>query len=96
MQSAPDHLDLPAIKKRVEEQPEVLNIHHIHAWMLTEREVHLEAHVELKSDLKLSQVKHIQQELENSLRSDFGLSHITLQFEFKTNHASSLIHTTTE
>jgi len=96
MQSTPDHLDLPTIKKRVEQQPEVLNIHHMHAWMLTDREVHLEAHVELKSDLKLSQVKQIQQELESYLRGDFGISHITLQFEFRTNHAPSLIHSKTE
>jgi cobalt-zinc-cadmium efflux system protein len=93
MQSAPDHLDLPAIKKRVEQQPEVLNIHHIHAWMLTDRELHLEAHVELKSDLKLSQVKQIQHEIEMYLQNESGISHITLQFEFKTNHAPSLIHT---
>lgn len=96
MQSAPDHLDLSTIKKRVEQQPEVLNIHHIHAWMLTDREVHLEAHVELNSDLKLSQVKKTQHKIEKFLRRDFGIGHITLQFEFKTNHAPSLIHTKTE
>ena len=95
MQSAPDHLDLSTIKKRVEQQPEVLNIHHIHAWMLTDREVHLEAHVELNSDLKLSQVKQIQHKIEGLLRKDFEIGHITLQFEFKTDHTPSLIHTKT-
>ncbi|MEA3462229.1 MAG: cation diffusion facilitator family transporter [Bacteroidota bacterium] len=93
MQSAPDHLDLPAIKKRVEQQPEVLNIHHIHAWMLTDHELHLEAHVELKNDLMLSQVKQIQDEIEMYLKNESGVGHVTLQFEFKTNHAPSLIHT---
>lgn len=92
MQSAPDHLDLPAIKKQVEQQPEVLNMHHIHAWMLTDQEVHLEAHVELKSDLKLSQVKRVQHELERYLKGDIGIGHITLQFEFKTGHAPTMIH----
>jgi len=95
MQSAPDHLDLPLIKNRVEQVPEVLNIHHIHAWMLTDQEVHLEAHIELKSDLKLSQVKKIQHTIEKYLRLDFGITHITLQFEFKTNHAPGLIHSKT-
>ena len=93
MQSAPDHLDLPLIKHRVEKEPEVFNIHHIHAWMLTDQEVHLEAHVELESDLKLSQVKEIQHKIEMFLRKEFGINHITLQFEFRTNHAPSLIHT---
>jgi len=93
MQSAPDHLDLSQIKRRVEQEPEVLNIHHIHAWMLTDQEVHLEAHVELQSDLKLSQVNQIQKEIERSLSLEFKISHITLQFEFKATHAPSLIHT---
>lgn len=92
MQSAPDHLDLPAIKKHAEQQPEVLNMHHMHAWMLTDQEVHLEAHVELKNDLKLSQVKRVQHELERYLKGDIGIEHITLQFEFKTDHAPSMIH----
>jgi cobalt-zinc-cadmium efflux system protein len=95
MQSAPDHLDLSQIKLRVEQEPEVLNIHHIHAWMLTDQEVHLEAHVELQSDLKLSQVKMIQEKIEKSLRREFKIVHITLQFEYNTNHANSLIHTKT-
>lgn len=95
MQSAPDHLDLSLIKNRVEQEPEVLNIHHIHAWMLTDREVHMEAHVELKKDLKLSQVMQIQEIIEKCLRSDFGIAHITLQFEFGTKHSTSLIHSKT-
>ena len=96
MQSAPDHLDLPAIKRRVEHLPDVLNIHHIHAWMLTDQEVHLEAHIELNKDLKLSQVNQIQGEIEKYLKRDFQIRHITLQFEFNTNHAPSIIHKETE
>jgi cobalt-zinc-cadmium efflux system protein len=92
MQSAPDHLDLTQIKQRVEKEQQVLNIHHIHAWMLTDREVHMEAHVELKNDLKLSEVKQIQEKIEKSLRKEFGIIHLTLQFEFGTNHSPSLIH----
>ncbi len=95
MQSAPDHLDLSRIKLRVEREPEVLNIHHIHAWMLTDQEVHLEAHVELQSDLRLSEVKQIQEKIEKSLHREFKIVHITLQFEFNTKHTPSLIHTKT-
>jgi cobalt-zinc-cadmium efflux system protein len=96
MQAAPDQLDLSAIKTQVELIPEVLNIHHMHAWMLTDREIHLEAHVELKSDLALSQVKIIQQDIERMLKLSFNVHHVTLQFEYLTNHAPSLIHAKTE
>lgn len=92
MQSAPEHIDLSAIKARVEQEPEVFNIHHIHSWMLTDREIHMEAHVELQKDLNLSQVKPIQQRIEYFLRKDFGITHITLQFEFETDHSPRLIH----
>lgn len=92
MQSTPEHLDLALVKFRVEQEPEVLNIHHIHAWMLTDREVHLEAHVELNEDLKISQVKQIQNKIEQLLRKDFEIAHITLQFEFDSDHSPSLIH----
>lgn len=92
MQSAPENLDLKGIKKRVEKIPEVKNIHHIHAWMLTDREIHLEAHVELESDQRLSSVGHIREALEEQLQEEFGITHITLQFEYKTNHSTSMIH----
>jgi cobalt-zinc-cadmium efflux system protein len=91
MQSAPDHLDIQQIKHRVEQEQQVLNIHHLHAWMLTDREVHMEAHVELKNDLKLSEVRKIQEKIEKSLRKEFGIVHLTLQFEFETNHSPRLI-----
>ncbi len=92
MQSAPEHLNLKQIKVEVEKVPEVSNIHHLHAWMLTDREIHLEAHVELSNDMKLSQVKKIQQEIEQLLLQNYGVGHITLQFEYQTDHARHLIH----
>jgi len=92
MQSAPGHLDLEKIKRQVELDPDVSNIHHIHAWMLTDQQVHLEAHVELNKDLKLSQVNRAQRDIERKLKHDFGIGHVTLQFEFDAGHAPHLIH----
>ncbi len=96
MQSAPGHLDLDAIKAQVELIPEVLNIHHMHAWMLTDSEIHLEAHVELNSDLALSQVTTLQKDIEQLLKKSHRVRHVTLQFEFQADHASSLINTTSD
>ena len=92
MQSAPDNLDLAGIKHKVEQLPDVANMHHLHAWMLTDNEIHLEAHIELNKDLKLSQVKTTQGEIERFLLSDFKVNHVTLQFEFDAAHSRSLIH----
>lgn len=92
MQSTPDHLDLQKIKRKVEAFAQVQNIHHIHAWMLTDHEIHLEAHVELEQDLKLSEVRPTQEKIEEMLKQEFRVSHVTLQFEYETNHSGALIH----
>jgi len=92
MQAAPDQLDLSRVKLRVEQVPEVNNIHHIHAWMLTDNEIHLEAHVELKNNLRLSEVKNTHGEIEHLLMKDFHINHVTLQFEYGTDHAPHIIH----
>jgi len=94
MQSTPDQLDLSKVKQRVEQVSEVQNIHHVHSWMLTDSEIHLEAHVELKNDLKLSEVKSIHKEIEHLLVHDFSISHVTLQFEYETgkkDHSGLLV-----
>ena len=91
MQSAPEHLDIQMIRKKVEALPEVKNMHHIHTWMLTDHQVHLEAHVELNKDLKLSQVDNIRQDLDSLLYGEFNIQHITLQFEFNPGHPASTI-----
>jgi cobalt-zinc-cadmium efflux system protein len=92
MQSAPSHLDIQKIRERIESDPEISNIHHLHAWMLTDQEVHLEAHVELAKDLKLSQVAPVCDRVETILKRDFHVQHVTLQFEHGTDHPPRLIH----
>lgn len=92
MQSTPDQLDLSKVKLRVEQIPQVYNIHHIHAWMLTDNEIHIEAHVELKNDHKLSEVKKIHSAIEQIMVHEFHAGHVTLQFEYDTDHPPQLIH----
>jgi len=92
MQSTPSDLSLSRVKQAVEQFPEVSNIHHLHAWNMTEHQVHLEAHVDLNTDLKLSELRTIQQKIEKLLQTDFHVHHVTLQFEFETDHSPRLIH----
>jgi cobalt-zinc-cadmium efflux system protein len=92
MQAAPDHLDLEKIRIRVEQESDVRNIHHLHTWMLTDQQIHLEAHVELAEDLKLSQIKRTQVRIETILKHDFHINHVTLQFEFDPDHLPQFIH----
>lgn len=91
MQSTPGKLDLERLKLKVEELPEVRNLHHVHAWSLNERELHVEAHVEVNKDMKMSQIQPIQAQIETILRNSFHVSHTTLQFEYKPGHEKNLI-----
>lgn len=91
MQSTPENLDLEKIKLKVEAQDEIQNIHHMHAWNLTDHEIHFEAHVELSSDYRLSELKPIQEKLIKLLKSRFHIHHITLQFEYESLHSAKII-----
>lgn len=91
MQSTPENINLKKIQSKVEAFPEVQSLHHLHVWTLDEKEIHLEAHVELTSDWKISEAKEIQENIEKLLEEKFHISHITLQLEFNPDHEKSLI-----
>lgn len=91
MQSTPENIDLEKIKLKVGAFDEVNNIHHLHVWNLTDREIHLEAHVELAEDYKLSDIKPVQDKIVKLLKSRFRIHHITLQFEYESKHSEHLI-----
>jgi cobalt-zinc-cadmium efflux system protein len=92
MQSAPDKLDLEGIKKDIELLPEVLNIHHIHAWNLNEQEIHFEGHIDLNKDLQVSQTDKIRKKIESLLTEKYNIVHFTLQMEFGCCDDTEMIH----
>src|SRR5690554_6629311 len=81
LQFVPEDIDIPKLVAEVEELEEVKNIHHIHVWQLDEYTIHMEAHVDLKEDLDVSQTHAIQVKIERLLHTKFSIGHITLQFE---------------
>lgn len=91
MQSAPENLDIREIGLRVEAHPEINNMHHIHAWMLNDQQIHLEAHLVLDNDLHISQIDSIRQEIDGLLNKEFSIHHITLQFEYNPGHKARTI-----
>lgn len=92
MQSAPGNIDLEHIKKELELLPEVLNVHHIHAWNLSENELHFEGHVDLASDLRISNTDQIRHRIEKILSDKYHITHVTLQMEFGCCDDTNLIH----
>jgi cobalt-zinc-cadmium efflux system protein len=91
MQFVPAGINIPHLVKEVEELKEVKNIHHIHVWQLDEYTIHLEAHVDLRQDLNVSETHEIQQKIQDLLHTNFSIGHITLQFEHGLEENKKLI-----
>lgn len=82
MQGAPKDIDIDEIKSALEDIQEIDNIHHIHIWNLNDQQVHFECHMELKSDMKLSDTEDIRMRVERILINKFHVSHVTIQLEY--------------
>ena len=79
MQSTPEGIDLYEIKGKVESLSGIDNIHHVHIWKLDDSQIHLEAHLNLKKNVTMSEMMAICKKTENLLKETFGIGHITLQ-----------------
>jgi len=82
MQATPTGLNIEEVKNTVEAMPLVKNIHHMHAWNLTDKEIHFEAHIDLEKDIPVSETAQLQKNIEKMLHDQFDVEHVTLQFEF--------------
>lgn len=92
MQSSPRKLNLNEICDELEQIPEVSNIHHVHIWNLTDRQIHFEGHAELKGNLTVSQTGSILKKMEQVLLEKFGITHTTVQFEYNLCEDKTVIH----
>ena len=80
---APKHLEIEDIQKEIIAVPEIKNIHHVHIWQLNDHDVHFEAHIEFKKDIKLSEFDKICSRVEHILFDKFHINHSNLQPEFE-------------
>ncbi len=82
MQMAPSEIDLPEIEERLMKMGELLNIHHIHVWNLTDKLIHFECHLILEDDIRVSETQPILNKVQKILYDEFDIEHVTIQFEF--------------
>ena len=81
MQGTPDNLDINAIVADLEQLDDIDNVHHVHVWSLDERNLHFEAHVNIK-DMPVSETAPLLDEIRHRL-SHYGIGHVTIQFEYQ-------------
>lgn len=69
----------------------IKNIHHLHIWQLNDHDCHIEAHLEFKNDINLSEFDVICEQIEKSLLEKFDITHCNFQPEFKRDDEKDLI-----
>lgn len=78
----PEDIQVQDIVIELQKQKDIKNVHHIHIWQLNETEIHLEAHIDFKEDISLSQFDVILQDINELLYHKFDINHINIQPEF--------------
>ncbi len=94
MQFTPAHIDLGAIEKLANEHPSLSNIHHVHIWQLNDHEIYFEGHVDFNENLSLEEVMHICASVEEKIKKEFDITHVTLQSEFQKEDDKALVYGT--
>ncbi len=93
MQATPPGLDLNKVKEALETIPAIDNIHHVHAWNLSDQDIHFECHVDLNSDIRISETEIIRDAINEMLKEKFSITHVTIQYEYNCCADKNMIHT---
>ncbi len=92
MQFTPRHLDLVKLLAELREIPSIKNIHHVHAWQLSDSDIYVEAHVETLENLKLSECSDIRtQILKVCRKKTYNINNLITQFEFNEGCSSDTL-----
>ena len=91
MQHVPKGINLREIQTRIEGIDGVKDIHHAHLWAVTERDIHFEAHINVSRDMPVSETCLLVEQVEEALKKNFAITHVTLQIEFNSCKGVTLV-----
>ncbi|MCK5781093.1 MAG: cation transporter [Flavobacteriales bacterium] len=80
MQFTPDAIDIEVVSNKISDIDGVENLHHLHVWQLDDKRYMLEAHLELSTNMKISDFQEILHTIEVILK-EFGIFHFNIQPE---------------
>ncbi len=78
----PETIEVETIVKTIEAITIIKNVHHVHIWQLNEEEIHLEAHIDFKDDISLTEFDTVLNKVKTLVFDNFGINHVTIQPEF--------------
>ena len=91
MQFTPKEIELSKVIESIQADKAIANVHHIHVWKLSDHRIHLEAHLDFKEDILLSESNSVLIQLEKMLHESFDIEHTTFQCEFDRDDNKELI-----
>jgi cobalt-zinc-cadmium efflux system protein len=80
LESVPAGVDPGAIEKRLRCVAGVCGVHDLHVWSIGSASYALSAHVQL-DDRRISEATSVLREIDECLKRDFRIGHVTVQFE---------------
>ena len=87
LEGTPADVDLSAVEKALREQPNVAEVHDVHAWTVTSGRDLLSGHVRVAAGADRDEVLR---EVRTLLRERFGFDHVTLEVEGGSVHPETL------
>jgi cobalt-zinc-cadmium efflux system protein len=78
LEGCPSHIDIEEIRAVMLHFEGVRNVHHLHVWNINLQRIVLTAHLEVTPDAFSGDILNT---VQNALKHQFGLSHVTLQLE---------------
>ncbi|MFW6294842.1 MAG: cation diffusion facilitator family transporter [Halanaerobium sp.] len=82
LQGVPEDIDVDKIKNKMQENTEILEVHHIHVWSLKGERIFLSAHVMIDDSWCKEDIIKIKEKLKSLLKKE-GIEHVTLEIEFE-------------
>ncbi|WP_029521574.1 cation diffusion facilitator family transporter [Persephonella sp. IF05-L8] len=82
MEATPSNLNIADIKKEILSIPQIKDVHDVHVWALSSKDIYLSAHVSLEGQTTIEDFNKILEELKERL-GRYGINHITVQPEIK-------------
>lgn len=87
----PASIEVKEIVKAICTLGPIENVHHVHIWQLNEDELHMEAHIDFKEDIALSEFDKILVDIEKLVYEEFGINHVNIQPEFEKCDSKNII-----
>ncbi len=86
LEGIPDNLSIDEIAVCLRQLPNINDARDVHVWCLAEGNVALSAHIEVASDVRISQTELLLKDIKDILALKFNITHVNIQFELHECH----------